>query len=232
MNWQDQGIIISARNYGEASLIVTVLTKEHGLMKGMVKGIKHSKTIAQPGNRVSARWQARLPEHLGTFTLELTDSILGFVLDSRIKLSALKAASALLEHSLAERDPNSHIYKVYLNLLSAFKTEEWEVKYIEFELELLKRLGFGLDLNSCAVTGQTSDLSYVSPKSGRAVTRGVGEPYKEKLLPYPSFLKEKNNPNPGEFLDCLRLTGYFIKEYLAFREPLEARNAMIDLIIS
>jgi len=245
MHWSDAAIILSARKYGETSAVVRVLSREHGVFSGVMRGAfsKNNRGIAQTGNVVGAAWNARLSEHLGTFKLEMMEAHAAHIMQDAGKLAALTSACALTELALPERHPYPKLFSAlheFLHILSfsewgayppkppplraspcSVNNDGWQQRYIKFELALLAESGFGLDLSECAATGVADDLIYVSPKSGRAVCREAGEPYKEKLLPLPSFLLPLLNPEsliphpyPKEILAGMQLTGYFLEHSL------------------
>lgn len=217
MEWNDAGIVLSARKHGETSAILTLLTRAHGLHVGLVRGGagKRARGVLQPGNRVEARWRARLSEHLGTFTCELTATFAAALLDDPPRLAGLSAACAVVEAALPERQPHGAVFDGLAAFLGALGSDAWPSAYVKWELGLLRELGFGLDLSRCAATGQTDQLAYVSPKSGRAVSRAAAEPYKARLLPLPPFLlAEGEAGDAGQVADGLRLTGYFLERHV------------------
>src|SRR6201985_2174030 len=192
MEWSDDGIVLGVRRHGESSAIVELLTRAHGRHLGLVRGGAGSRMrpLLQPGNGVHAVWRARLDEHLGTYAIEGT----------RLRAAALLASShavygvthlAALARLLPERDPHEDIFELLEHTLDDFdEPGEAAVHLVRFELAMLSELGFGLDLDNCAATGETTDLIYVSPKSGGAVSRTAGAPWRDKLLRLPSFLRE------------------------------------------
>jgi DNA repair protein RecO (recombination protein O) len=195
MEWRDTGFVLSARRHGESSLIVELLTREHGRHAGLVRGGQspRRRALMQAGNCVEANWRGRLPEHLGTLECELVEAHAARLLDDPDRLAALGAASALLVAALPEREPQAELYQSFAGLLRALDSgsgsaDSWAQAFVVWECDLLAGLGFGLDLGSCAATGATDDLAYVSPRSGRAVSRIAGAPYHDKLLPLPDFL--------------------------------------------
>ncbi len=216
MEWQDQGIIIATRPHGETSVLCELFTKQHGRHAGLVRGgrSKRLRPICQIGNVVDASWRARLDEHLGTFTLELDSAIASRYFDEPMTLAAL---STLCGHLtlFAERDPHQALYEGARTLLSHLDNRDiWPSLLVRYELEVLTKLGVGLDLSECVATGQTSDLIYVSPKSGRAVSRSAGEPYKDKLLKLPPFLIGQSQKISHEDLqNGFDLTGSFFEKY-------------------
>ena len=234
MDWTDDGIVLSARKHGETSAIVTLLTRGHGRHLGLVRGGagKRLRGILQPGNLLKARWRARLSEHLGTFSCELTEAIAARFLKDPLKLAGLSAACAMAEGTLAEREPHQAVFDGLLALLGAIGEGNWPSAYVKWELGLLGDLGFALDLSTCAATGNNDQLAYVSPKSGRAVSLAAGEPYKKRLLALPAFLLSAGTLGaPEEVADGLKLTGYFLERNvfrLTDRSLPEARNRLME----
>ena len=233
MQWDDTGFVLAARRHGEHGLIAEVLTCEHGRHLGFVRGGQSPRLRAlwQTGNEVAAHWQGRLPEHLGNFGCELVRAHAARFLDDALRLAALAAASALAA-ALPEREPHADLFAAFGRLLGALDSRaDWPQCYVSWECELLAGLGFGLDLGRCAVTGATEDLAYVSPKSGRAVSRAAGLPYHDKLLPLPAFLWRGVGAGRDELAAGLRLTGYFLQRHVFAPQgrPLpEARSFFAD----
>lgn len=220
MHWTDTAIVLTVRKHGENSAIVRVFSREHGVFAGVVRGIqsKTNRGIIQPGNVVSANWQARLSEHIGTFKCELLEAHAAFIMQDSGKLSALTSACAIIDSSLPERHPYPKFYKTFKTFLTILNEgTHWQEAYVKLELELLAEAGFGLDLYNCAATGKTENLVYVSPKSGRAVSEEAGRPYHDKMLPLPTFLLGNQQKNPlgaAEILAGMELTGYFLGSWL------------------
>lgn len=224
MHWTDTAIILSARKQGETSALLRVMTREHGMHAGIFKGAfsKSRRGVAMPGNLVEVQWTARLSEHLGNFQCELLEPVAALLMQEPHKLSALTAACAMLEATLPERDPHPEIFQLLVQFIHhldqrGHRFETCVADYVMLELELLRLLGFGLDLSTCAATESEEDLIYVSPKSGRAVSRAAGEPYRDKLHALPEFMKENAKnienlpPAAQELIDGLRVTGYFLE---------------------
>ena len=218
MEWTDDGIVLGVRRHGESSAIAELLTRAHGRHLGLVRGGAGSRMrpLLQPGNSVRAIWRARLDEHLGTFAVE------GTLLRAATLLSVSHAAYgvthlAALARLLPERDPHEDIYDMLERTLDDFdEAGEAAVHAIKFELAMLAELGFGLDLDNCAATGETTDLIYVSPKSGGAVSRAAGEPWRDKLLPLPPFLRqgEVAGWSDQDVQDGFLLTGRFLLRHV------------------
>ena len=214
MNWSDEGIVLSARKYGESAAIVTLLTRENGRHAGLVRGGAGSRArgIYQTGNLVSADWRARLSEHLGTYTCELLQPHAALLMSERVPLLALTSAAALVERLLPEREPHPDTFASFNALIEVLSAGgNWLSRYVEWELGLLNQLGYGLDLTECAATGATDDLVYVSPKTGCAVSAGAGAPYREKLFDLPPFFRvEDLDPPTDDIRTGLRVTGHFL----------------------
>jgi DNA repair protein RecO (recombination protein O) len=225
MEWTDEGIILGTRRHGESSAIVELLTRSHGRHLGLVRGGAGTRMrpLLQPGNSVSAVWRARLDEHLGYYAIE------GTRLRAAIMLACPHAAYGIthlasLARLLPERAPHDGIYEQLEAILDDFdEPVVAATRVVRFEMTMLDELGFGLDLSSCAATGTQADLVYVSPKSGCAVSRGAGEPWRERLLPLPSFLRagqeDSGVDSEQDLMEGFRLTGLFL-----LRNVLEPRG--------
>jgi DNA repair protein RecO (recombination protein O) len=217
MEWRDAGFVVAVRRHGESALIVELLTQTHGRHLGLVRGGQSPKlrAILQPGNEVAAAWRGRLSEHLGSVGCELVRAHAARFIDSPDRLSALAAAAALIAATLPEREPHEDIFSSFAALLDALDSaHEWPSRYVGWECNLLAALGFGLDLTRCAVTGATDDLAYVSPRTGRAVSREAGRPYHGKLLELPEFLWRNVPAGRDQIGAGLRLTEHFLLHYV------------------
>ena len=237
MNWFDQGIVLSARKYGENSLIVALMTGTHGKHSGLVRGgtSKRVRGIYEPGNFVTANWNARLEDHLGIYTCELVASKAALILNDPLLLSGLSSACAVTECAFPEREPHSVFFNNFRNLVASLDSPNWVEHYVFWEIRLLTELGFGLDLSACAATGNSDQLVYVSPKSGKAVSKVVGEPYHHKLLPLPGFLtsnyENAGSPSTADLAAGLEMAEYFLKRNIFIHikggEP-PARTRFVD----
>jgi DNA repair protein RecO (recombination protein O) len=222
MQWTDEGIVLGVKRHGEANAILELMTREHGRHLGLVRGGFGSrlKPVLQPGNTLSATWRARLDEHLGNYTVE------GLALRAANFFSATHAVYginhlAALMRLLPERDSHAALYQALDDILGHLDDAILAAPMVvRFELQLLSELGFGLDLDRCVATGSSGDLVFVSPKSGRAVSRTAGEIWADKMLRLPSFLRERDaKPVGHDIADGFALTGYFLT-----RHVLEARG--------
>jgi DNA repair protein RecO (recombination protein O) len=217
MEWRDAGFVLHARRHGESGLIVELLTAERGRHAGLVRGGQspRRRALFQPGNAVTALWRGRLAEHLGTLECELTEAHAARLLDDPDRLAALNAATALLVAALPEREPHPDLYTAFAALLGILDSASpCGAAYVAWECDLLAGLGFGLDLARCAVTGTNQDLAYVSPRTGRAVSRDTGAPYHDKLLPLPAFLWRDSPAEPADIVAGLVLTRHFLLHHL------------------
>ena len=217
--WTDQGIILSIRPHGERNAVVSLLTLDNGRHAGLVHAYDASskRGTVQIGNLVQAHWRARLTDQLGTFQLELAKNPSAVFLDDPVKLAGLASCCAILEVGLPEREANLSIWQATTALIEiislADDLEDWLGFYIKWEMNLLSQLGFALNLSSCAVSGLTESLMYVSPRSGRAVHKDYAGDYAERLLRLPGFLRpdaDLETTPQAALTDGLNLTGHFI----------------------
>lgn len=222
MEWRDEAIVLSLKTHGETSVLVELFTAERGRHLGLVRGGKSRKTrpILQVGNIVNATWRARLDEHLGAVTVEMEEPIASRLFDEPLALAALSNLCSLLS-LFPERDPHVGLYKGAKTLLTHMEEESiWPSLLVRFELEILSELGYQLDVSECAATGSKEDLVYVSPKSGKAVSKEAGEPYKDKLLELPVFLRRtqqeagSDEVSERDILNGFALTGFFLDRFI------------------
>lgn len=214
MQWQDEGLVIGVRRHGETAVILELMTQAHGRHFGLVRAGagRALRSVLQPGNSVEAVWRARLEQHLGAYTVEPLRSRAARLIDHGYALHGVAHLCALLR-LLPERDPHGDLFA--MAEVIADRLDSLDVApalMARFELALLAALGFGLDLDSCALTGAQEELDYVSPKSGRAVSRAASAPWREKLLPFPRFLRDAATvrPDAAELSAAFRLTGHFL----------------------
>jgi DNA repair protein RecO (recombination protein O) len=213
MEWDAPAIILDARPYSEADTIATVMTADHGLYRGLAKGgaARANAALWQMGNFAQVRWTARLQDQLGAFRAELIHPNATHVMDDPLALAMLTAVCATALGALPEREPHPAVFAGLLQLIAHLPHgAEMLPDLIKWETVLLAELGYGLDLASCAVTGATTGLTHVSPRTGRAVSREAAEPYEGKLLKLPSFLIGGNIATPEDLRNGLRLTGHFL----------------------
>ena len=215
MEWSDEGIVLSVRAHGETAAVADLFTRANGRYAGLVHGgrSRRLRPVLQSGNHVDATWRARVSENLGHYALELRRGYAAIAMESSTRLTALSSMCELLR-TLPERDPHPNLYEISLFVLGFLDDDSvWPALMVRWELALLDELGFGLDLSSCAATGEQEDLVYVSPKSGRAVSLEAGEPYKDRLLPLPAFLVSgrAEKVEDGDVSAGLALSGHFLE---------------------
>jgi DNA repair protein RecO (recombination protein O) len=208
-------IVVSLRAHGEHGAIVRLMTPEHGLQAGYVRGARgrRLRPVLLAGNLVEANLSARTEGQLAQATVELLASR-GPLLSEPLAAAAIDWATALTATVLPEGQPYPRIYAALDGLIGAVEAAPaasgWGAALVRYELLLLAELGFGLDLANCAVSGSQEDLVAVSPRSGRAVSASEAAPYAGKLLALPRFISEGGTAPWGDILDGLALTGHFL----------------------
>ncbi|MDA9989464.1 DNA repair protein RecO [Paracoccaceae bacterium] len=237
MEWRDQGILLSAQQHGETSVIIDVLTPSLGRHSGVVRGGKSRKLAPalQPGAQLDLMWKARLQEHIGTFQVDLIRSRSAMVMSDRSALFGLGAVTGMLLAFLAERETNEPLFYATEQLLDLLEHPEvWPVAYLRWELGLLEILGFGLDLSTCAVTGQAYDLVFISPKTGRAVSQNAAGKWADRLLPLLPVMLGHDTEDLTEIVQSFEVLGYFFENYacqsLGLKQLPLARSRFLDTL--
>lgn len=236
MEWRDQGILLSTRRHGETAAIIEVFTADHGRHAGIVRGGTGRKIgpILQAGAQLDLTWRARLEDHIGTFRVEPLRSRASLAMSGRLSLAGLNAVTAVLGFCLPERAPYPQLYTRSEQLLDLLGQDEvWPLAYLGWERAVLEDMGFGLDLETCAVTGAREGLAFVSPKTGRAVTREGAGDWVDRMLPLPPCLRGADPASDEDILAGLRTTGHFLDAHLApslGNRPLpDARARFVDV---
>ena len=214
MEWRDKGILLATRPFGETSLIIDVFTPDHGKSSGVVRGgqSKKLKPILQIGAQIDLTWKARLEEHLGSFQVELIRSRTANVMNDRLLLAGMLSSATLINRFFPTGQVYKEFYEISENLFDLLQFPDiWTLGYFKWELEFLETLGFGLDLEKCAVTGSTQDLKFISPKSGRAVSKAAAGDWSSKLLPFPIAASGQVN-SLEDILDGLKVSQFFLEE--------------------
>ncbi|MBW4024205.1 MAG: DNA repair protein RecO [Proteobacteria bacterium] len=237
MEWEAPGIVLETRPYGEGDLIVATFTASHGAHSGLARGGASRGRVAlwQIGNLVSLRWVGRLPEQLGSLTGEMIQAIAPGAMEDAMSLGLLRAVCAVAAGALPEREPHPPSFAALLHLLPRIAANVATAGDLaRFELVLLADLGYGLDLASCAVSGETEGLALVSPRTGRAVTEAAAGVWRGRMLPLPAFLRDEALPgNAADWRDGLRLTGHFLERdaFGHHHRPLpEARRHLYQML--
>jgi DNA repair protein RecO (recombination protein O) len=235
IEWRDEGALLKVRKHGENSAIIEVFTPERGLTAGIVRGGTSRKIapLLQPGAQLAVTWKARLEDHLGSFTVEPVRSRAAQVMQDRIALAGLNAVTGILSFVLPDREKHTPLYARTIALLDLLgQNDVWPLAYLQWEVALLEEMGFGMDLSACAVSGLNDDLFYVSPRTGRAVSRLAAGEWADRLLPLPHVLLGQGDADISEIVRALRTTGYFLNNHLAKslgdRQIPEARQRLID----
>lgn len=217
---KDCGIILSVKKYSESSLIVKILSKNHGIFSGFIKGaISNRKNIPnyQIANLVEFTWKSKAIDNLGVFNLELSKSHLAKIIFNNLKLNCVKAIFSIINDNIMEREPHDELFENLMHFLNKIDENEasFMANYVRLELEILQTLGYGIDISSCALTGVTNDLYFISPRSGRAACKEAGLKYQDKLLRLPEFLtKNVNEVSKEDIFLGLNLTNFFLTKYL------------------
>ncbi|MBS0331241.1 MAG: DNA repair protein RecO [Proteobacteria bacterium] len=218
MEFEDDAFVLSARAHGESGAIVELLTASHGKYLAHVAGgaSRRMKPFLQAGAPVAARYRARVADQLGSAALEPQGQGPAALFDDPLALAGLAAAAAVAAGALPEREPHPGAYLAFAALAQSLAaTDLWPAVFVRFEAGLLQELGFGLDLSKCAATGVTDDLVYVSPKSGRAVSRAAGDPYRDRMLMLPPFLlSAQSRLAPGDIKAGFDLTAHFLEAFI------------------
>ena len=240
MNWTDEGLLLSVNPHGEKSAIIQVLTRTKGLHAGIIQNafIRKMSSTLQPGSQLHLNWSSRLEEHLGSYKVDLLKTRADIFLGNKLALDVFNSLSSLCISILAERDPMPEFYKITVKFLDQIVNQaKWEFLYLDWELQLLTSIGYGLDLKKCVATGTTDNLFYISPKSGKAVCKEKGLKYDKKLLRFPDILKDKKKDNEfsrSELVAGLSVTGFFLKKWITYslqnKQTMSIRQRLIDTL--
>lgn len=235
MEFESDAFVLSARSHGETGAIVDLLTEDRGRWMAHVAGgaSRRMKPFLQAGARVIVHYRARTADQLGSAQLEPVGEGPSSLFDDPLALAGLSAAAAVTQGALPEREPHPGAFLAFEALLSAFAHPDvWPAVFVRFEAGLLDELGFGLDFSKCAATGSMENLIYVSPRTGRAVSRAAGEPYADRMLALPPFLLgNQAGLREGEVGQGLDLTGHFLEAFVfnPLNKPLPpARLWLVD----
>lgn len=238
VEWTAPAVVLEVRPHGEGGAVVSLLTEKHGRHAGLAKGgaSRGQAGLWLPGNLVEARWIARLPDQLGALTGEMVHPAAALAMEDPLALALLSSACAIAADALPEREAHPRAFHALVSLIAhlAGGAESVLADYIRWEALVLAELGYGLNLEICAVTGVTEGLTHVSPRTGRAVSAGAAAPYTGRLLPLPAFLRDGESPGDPTAWDAgLRLTGHFLERdaFGARHRPVpEARHRLADRV--
>ena len=236
MRFSTPATVVALRPHGEHGAVIRLITPEHGLQATYVRGARgrRLRPILMPGNQVEAVLSARTESQLPQATMELVHSR-GPLMQEPLPAAAIDWTCALTATVLPEGQPYPRLYQAFEGLLGAIEAAPaasgWGAALVRYEILLLAELGFGLDLERCAVSGANDNLIAVSPRSGRAVSAAEAEPYAGKLLKLPAFIVEGGTSTWADIIDGLALSGHFlIRDLITERsEPVaEARNRLVE----
>jgi len=238
MDWSGEGYVLSVKKHGETSAILEIFTRDRGRHLGLVRGgvSRKLRPVLQPGNQIKVEWRARLSEHLGYFTVEPIDSRAAELMNDRLSLAGLNAVCAMAREALPEREAHSDVFDAFAVLVENLHDQDiWPALYVQWEAGLLSSMGYGPDLSRCAATGSLENLTFVSPRSGRAVSTDAAQPYRDKLYELPPFMQAKDRRNDNSFSSTdiqngLRLTGYFLETRLQWGVNKTLPEARIRLL--
>lgn len=227
------GIILTLRPFGESDAVAAIFTEAHGIYHGLARGAQTRARAGlwQQGNLVEMKWLARLDDQLGTVTGELVHPTAALAMDDPWSLQILRAACAVAEGALPERQPHPSLLRGLLHLVGHLSLGQALLPdLVRWELGLLRELGFGLDLSACAVTGATTNLAYVSPRTGRAVAESAAGLWKQRLLALPEFLTTEAPGTPTSWAEGLRLSSHFLTRHIfhAQNRPLPEPRARLE----
>ncbi|NGM21903.1 DNA repair protein RecO [Roseomonas stagni] len=214
MEWDAPAVVLDVRPHGEGGAIVSVMTEAHGRHAGLAKGgtSRGQAALWQAGNLVEARWVGRLADQLGAMSAEMVHPAAALAMEDPLALAALRAACAVAEGALPEREAHPRIFHGLVAFVATLARDTALAlpDLVRWEADLLAELGYGLDLARCAVTGGTEDLAFVSPRSGRAVSEPAAGEWRDRLLPLPRFLLGQGPSTAADWAAGLRLTGHFL----------------------
>ena len=236
--WDDEGLILSSINYSETSLILKVFTRNHGVQRGFVRGAKSKKksNVYEAGNLVKISFKSRTEDMLGIFLVDLMKPSPLLYLNDFKRFSCIISVINLLEFSLLENESETELYffsKKLMNKIFSYE-EGWIEEYIKWEVFLLKKIGFGLELSKCVLSKKKTNLSYLSPKSGCAVNKEAGKPWEKKLLELPKFLISDNKADRSELTKGFKITTYFLTKFANSIDkilPFTRSNFMDNILI-
>ena len=211
MQWQEQSIILSVKPFSENCRIVSVFNRAMGKTSGLVKGMK---SVINIGDISDVTWKGRNADQLGTFKIETVFSPFSFVFENPLEILAIDSVCTLCSNGLPDKAPHGKLFDSVKRFLLELVHDDWLLNYVFFEKMFLSEVGIGLSLSQCAVTGKKEGLFYVSPRTGKAVIKEVGEKYKDRLFVLPKFLLDADEaPSNEDILLALKITQHFLKVY-------------------
>lgn len=236
MHIRADALVVAVRSHGENDAIVRALTPANGLLAGYVRGgrSRRLRPVLQPANQVIGDWRSRSDDQLARLVVELVQSRAPLFAEP-LPAAALDWVTALTAAVLPEGQPYPRLHAALGGVVEAIEVAPsargWAVALVRYEVLLLAELGFGLALDTCAVTGMRDDLAWVSPKSGRAVSRASGNPYADRLLRLPGFVRAGGAAQWDDIFAGLTLTCHFLERDILSedrRDVLASRQRLVD----
>ncbi len=232
MQWQEQSIVLSVKPFSENCRIVSVFNRTMGKTSGLVKG---TKSVINIGDISDVIWKGRNADQLGTFKIETVFSPFSFVFENPLEILAIDSVCTLCSNGLPDKAPHEKLFDSVKRFLLELVHDDWLLNYVFFEKMFLSEVGIGLNLSQCAVTGKKEGLFYVSPRTGKAVIKEVGEKYKDRLFVLPKFLlNAEDDPSNEDILLALKITQHFLKIYfygISSRELPMSREYLVQGLI-
>jgi len=150
MQWSDEGYLLSKNNYDENSIIIETFTLNHGKHSGLVYGgaSRKQKKIFQVGNKIFLNWKSKGESKTGYFTVELIKPVSASFFDDKKRSTCILALTSILKILLPEREINTKIYNSYELMIKNLKLKNWIELYIQWELALIKDLGYEINISS------------------------------------------------------------------------------------
>jgi len=230
MEWKDTAIVIHVHSYNDELLIISCLSSKYGLCSGSMRNTKANRGVACIGNVISVTWRGRLETHLGKFAVNGHESIYPFIYHDERKMLAMVSLCELFYKNLSPKEPQKSLYRYLEDFLYSIKYDEenWLKRLVFIELELLSHVGFGLDLTKCAISGSVDNLIYLSPKTGRAISKEIGALYEGKLFKLPRLFYDFDGGFlTEELIYALRVTKHFLTKHLVISE---SRNKLEEIL--
>jgi DNA repair protein RecO (recombination protein O) len=222
MNWDDSAYLISKNKYSENSIIAEVFTENHGKISGIIFGgtSKKIKNYLQIGNKIYVNYNSKSVTRIGYFKIEILKALTPLYFDENQKLSCITSAMHLIKLLTAEAQSNKEIFKLIDKFFKILTSDNWIQEYIFWELELLKLLGYDLELKTMAEKEIVdSEVKYYVKSSSE-----------KKIIP--NFLIDENNidVNLKNLLKGLKLVSDYLEKSILKPNNLNLPNSRTHFI--
>ena len=222
MNWDDAGYLISKNRYSENSIIAEVFTENHGKTSGIIFGgtSKKIKSYLQIGNKIYVNYNTKSPTRIGYFKVEILKALTPLYFDNSQKLSCITSAMHLIKLLTAEAQSNKEIFILMDNFFNILNLDNWIKEYIFWELELLKLLGYDLELKKIVEKEIISDrINYFVKTSTE-----------KKIIP--SFLIDRSNSDIDlkTLLRGLKLVSDYLEKSILRPNNINLPTSRLDFI--